>query len=51
METFTVLVCAGEFCILGCINDNFIETFRVQVCPREFYEQFHDARKAGRKES
>ena len=43
METFTVLVCAGEFCILGCINDNFIETFRVQVCPREFYEQFYDA--------
>ena len=29
METFTVLVCAGEFFILECINDNFIETFRV----------------------
>ena len=43
METFTGLVCAGEFFILGCINDNFIETFRVQVCPREFYEQFYDA--------
>jgi hypothetical protein len=40
METLTVLVCPGEFFILRCLNNNFIEAFTIKFRLFEKHTKF-----------
>ena len=43
METFTVLVCAGNSLYLDALMIISLKLSEYRYVPREFYEQFYDA--------